>query len=295
MTDRSSAGAPVRYRVADGVATITFDRPEARNAITFAMRDELAALLERAGADPAVRVVVLEGAGGAFTAGVDVHDRPDEQDPAGVAEADDAAAIAGAARALGAPVGAAPARGGEGPRACASGWGLELALHADLVVAADDCRFFFPSIRNGSGLPDSSMALYHLGPQWAKRLLLTGDEVDGRTAERIGLVVEAVPDDELDAAVDRLARRLAAVPPEVAAASKRVLNHAVDLMGRAALQDFSARANARAPPGAGGGRVQPDRARAGPPCRHRLAGAAAPARGPARDPARAVSRRGTGG
>jgi enoyl-CoA hydratase len=236
---------PVRYRIADGVATITFDRAETRNAITFAMRDELVALLARAGADPEVRVVVLEGAGGTFTSGVDVHDRPDAQDPAAVSLEEDVAEIAAAAGhwarlwELPQPV-VVKARG-----VCV-GWGLELALHADLVVASHDCRFFFPSIRNGSGLPDSSMALYHLGPQWAKRLLLTGDEVDGRTAERIGLVVEAVPDEELDAAVDRLARRLAAVPREVAAESKRVLNHAIDLMGRAALQDFSAQANARA-------------------------------------------------
>jgi enoyl-CoA hydratase len=245
VTGRPPDGEPVRYRVVDGIATVTFDRPATRNAITFAMRDELSARLAEAAADPAVRVVVLEGAGSTFTSGVDVHDHPDAQDPAAVSFEDDAAAIAESARhwsrlwELPQPV-VVKARGH-----CV-GWGLELALHADLVVASLDCQFFFPSIRNGSGLPDSSMALYHLGPQWAKRLLLTGDAVDGRTAERIGLVVEAVPDDELDAAVDRLAHRLAAVPPELAAESKRVLNHTVDLMGRAELQDFAARANARA-------------------------------------------------
>jgi enoyl-CoA hydratase len=126
------------------------------------------------------------------------------------------------------------------------GWGLEIALHADLVLASFDCQFFFPSVRNGSGLPDSSMAIYHLGPQWSKRLLLTGDAVDGRTAARIGLVVEAMPDDELDEAVAELAAHIAALPPELVAQSKRVLNRAIDLMGREGLQEFSATANAMA-------------------------------------------------
>jgi enoyl-CoA hydratase len=235
----------IRYAVADRVATITFDRPATRNAITFAMRDELLVRLAEAETDPAVHVVVLEGAGGTFTSGVDVHDRPDVQDPTAATLEDDAAAIAAAAGAW-ARIWNSPKPVIVKARGHCVAWGLEIALHADLVVASEDCQFLFPSVRNGSGLPDSCMAVYHLGPQWAKRLLLTGDSIDGRTAARIGLVVEAVPDEDLDAAVTALAQRVAAVPTELLAASKGVLNHAVDLMGRAALQDFSARANARA-------------------------------------------------
>jgi enoyl-CoA hydratase len=96
------------------------------------------------------------------------------------------------------------------------------------------------------------MAIYHLGPQWSKRLLFTGDAIDGITAARIGLALEAWPDRELDAAVDALAARLAAIPPELVAESKGVLNRAIDLMGRAKLQDYAAHANAvaRRNPGA---------------------------------------------
>ena len=83
------------------------------------------------------------------------------------------------------------------------------------------------------------MAIYHLGPQWAKRLLLAGDTIDGRTAARIGLVMEALPDDELDGAIDALARRMAALPPDLLAESKRVVNRGVDLMGRALSSDAS--------------------------------------------------------
>jgi enoyl-CoA hydratase len=124
------------------------------------------------------------------------------------------------------------------------GWGLEIALHADFVLAARDCQFFFPSVRNGSGLPDSTMAIYHLGPQWSKRLLLTGDAIDGVTAARIGLALEALPDDELDSAVNVLAARLAAVPASLMAESKQVINRAIDLMGRPQLQQYAAHANA---------------------------------------------------
>jgi enoyl-CoA hydratase len=255
----------VCYGVEDGVATITFNRPEKRNAITFAMRETFVDRLDVAGADADVRVVVIEGAGSTFTAGVDVEDRPDLQDPSGRSADDDEAEIRAAADrwarlwSLPKPV-IVKARG------YCVGWGLEIALHADLVVASEDCRFFFPSIRNGSGLPDSSMAIYHLGPQWSKRLLLTGDAIDGVTAARIGLVVEAVPDDQLDHAVAALAAGIAALPADVVAQSKRVLNRAIDLMGRAALQEFSASANAaarRSPEAAEWSRVVREQGRGG--------------------------------
>ncbi len=235
----------IRYRVADGIATITFNRPEKRNAITFAMADTFVERLADAGASPDVRVVVIEGAGPSFTAGVDVTEQPDRQDPTATSLAEDEAEISASAGRW-SQVWSLPKPVIVKARGHCVGWGLEIALYADFVLASLDCQFFFPSVRNGSGLPDSSMAIYHLGPQWSKRLLFTGDAVDGLTAARIGLVLEAVPDDELDGAVDALAARMAAVGPELVAQSKRVLNHAIDLMGRARLQEYSAHANALA-------------------------------------------------
>jgi enoyl-CoA hydratase len=235
----------VRYDVADGVATITFDRPDKLNALTFAMCDSFVARLDEARDDPSVRVVVLKGNGRAFTAGVDIDDRPELQDPSVNTMHDDMAEISRAADrwmhlwTLPKPV-VVKAHG------YCVGWGLEIALHADLVLASHDCSFFFPSVRNGSGLPDSITAIYHLGVQWAKRLLLTGDAIDGRTAARIGLVVESFPESELDEAVNSLARRMAALPPELLAQSKAVINQSIELMGRAQLQSFGVEANATA-------------------------------------------------
>jgi enoyl-CoA hydratase len=235
----------VRYGVADGVATITFDRPDKLNALTFAMCDAFGARLDEARDDPSVRVVVLKGNGRAFTAGVDIDDRPERQDPSANTLDEDMTEISRAAErwmhlwTLPKPV-VVKAHG------YCVGWGIEIALHADLVLASHDCSFFFPSVRNGSGLPDSATAIYHLGLQWAKRLLLTGDAIDGRTAARIGLVVESFPEDELDEAVDSLAHRMAALPTELLAQSKAVINKSVELMGRSQLQHFAVEANASA-------------------------------------------------
>jgi enoyl-CoA hydratase len=235
----------VRYDVVDGVATITFDRPDKLNAITFSMRDAFIERIEQARTDSRVRVVVLKGNGRAFTSGVDIDDRPDLQDPSLHTLRDDMAEIERAADGwlhlwtLPKPV-VVKAHGH-----CV-GWGLEIALHADFVLASHDCTFFFPSIRSGAGLPDSSTAIYHLGIQWAKRLLLTGDAIDGRTAARIGLVLESLPEEELDAAVNALARRMAVLPPALLSESKAVVNKAIDLMGREQLQRFAVEANAQA-------------------------------------------------
>ena len=74
---------------------------------------------------------------------------------------------------------------------CLAG-GTDLALHCDIVIAADDARIGFPPVRS-MGVPPTNMWLYHLGPQWTKRLLFTGDTVTGAEAASIGLVLEAVP------------------------------------------------------------------------------------------------------
>lgn len=235
----------VRYERDAAIATVTLDRPAKLNALTFAMADELVASIERAAADEQVRVVVLQGAGRAFTSGVDIEDHLDEQSPAGKTYEADLADIADAARrweilwSCPKPV-VVKAHG------WCVGWGLEIALHADIVLASHDCRFFFPSVRNGAGLPDSAIVLHHVGLQWAKRLLVAGEEVDGRTAERIGLVSQSLDADRLDAAVSSLANRMAVLPPALLAQSKSVINERVELMRRAELQAFAERANATA-------------------------------------------------
>jgi len=84
------------------------------------------------------------------------------------------------------------------------------------------------------------MWLYNVGPQWAKRLLFTGDTFTGRLAEKIGFALEAVPAEELDDRVMALASRIAAMGRDIVAINKFVINKGLDLMGRAVLQEIAA-------------------------------------------------------
>ena len=121
---------------------------------------------------------------------------------------------------------------------CLAG-GTDLALHCDLVVAAEDARLGFPPVRS-MGVPPTNMWLYHLGPQWTKRLLFTGDTLSGVEAREIGLVVATAPADSLDQVVLDLAERIALIGRDLLVANKRVVNTGVELMGRSQLQRFAA-------------------------------------------------------
>jgi enoyl-CoA hydratase len=235
----------IRCEVSDGVAWLTFDRPERLNALTFEMADRLVAMLGDLGTDPAARVVVLAGAGRAFCSGVDLDDHVDEQSPASKSVDDDERDIAAAARRW-LSLWDCPKPVIVKAHGWCIGWGLEIALHADVVFASDDCKFFFPSVRNGGGLPDSAMVVHHVGPQWAKRLLVAGEIIDGRAAERIGLVSQSCSAAELDGVVADFARRLAALPAALVAHAKTVVNESVELAGHTALQAFAEHANAAA-------------------------------------------------
>jgi enoyl-CoA hydratase len=118
-------------------------------------------------------------------------------------------------------------------------------LMCDMVVAADDARIGFPAAR-ANGTPPQNMFIYHVGPQWAKRLLMTGDWISGKDAARIGLVMDSVPAVDLDSAVDELARRVALVDAELLAAHKRVVNLSLELAGARTMQRLAAEMDARA-------------------------------------------------
>jgi enoyl-CoA hydratase len=121
---------------------------------------------------------------------------------------------------------------------CLAG-GTDLALHCDLVVAAEDARIGFPPVRS-MGVPPTNMWLYHLGPQWTKRLLFTGDTLSGIEAKEVGLVVATAPAGSLDEVVLELAQRIALIGRDLLVANKRVVNTGVELMGRSQLQRFAA-------------------------------------------------------
>lgn len=236
----------ITFEVRDRVATITLNRPEKRNAISDQMQLELEQALLEADDRTAVHVIVLAGAGKDFCSGYDlggVYGGKAEgaapydatQYRSQNATFDDDAWYIGRALDrrmrlfdLHKPV-IAKVHGN-----CLAG-GTDLAFLCDLVVAADDARIGFPASR-ANGTPPTQMWLYHLGPQWSKRLLFTGDCLTGVDAARLGLVMESWPAAELDARVEALAQRVALVDAEMLAAHKRAVNVGLELMGARTLQ-----------------------------------------------------------
>jgi enoyl-CoA hydratase len=113
--------------------------------------------------------------------------------------------------------------------------GSDIALCCDLVVMAEDAKIGYPPARVW-GCPTTAMWAFRVGAEQAKRMLLTGDLIDGVEAKRIGLVIDAVPEPDLDTRVDQLARRIASVPKNQLAMHKLMINNTMTSAGLASTQ-----------------------------------------------------------
>jgi enoyl-CoA hydratase/carnithine racemase len=244
------ADAPILVEVERGRARITLNRPEKRNALSIALLEELSEALWDADADRAVHCVIVRGAGKCFSAGYDLAEAPKRVGKRGGASYrgarsfdDDTWQLERAQRLRMAlfdmhkPV-LAQVHGH-----CLAG-GTDVALLCDMVIAADDATFGFPPARDLGALPNNFW-LYNVGPQWAKRLTLTGDTVTGREAAHIGLVLKSVPANLLEAEVEGLADRMAQIDPDLLAANKRIINLGLELMGARTLQRLACENDAR--------------------------------------------------
>lgn len=225
----------------DRVVRITLNRPDCRNAISRDLQNELVDAIETCAQDASVNVVIIRGAGSSFCSGYDVGSSRSEPHVGEGAQislprraVETVAMARNWSRIWNAPLPIIAQIHGH----CLSG-GTELALHCDLVVTAEDAVIGFPALRMG-GTPPANMWLYNVGPQWAKRLLFTGDTFTGRFAEKIGFALEAVPAEVLDSHVLKLGQRIAAMGRDIVAVNKHVLNQGIDLMGRGILQNISA-------------------------------------------------------
>jgi len=239
----------ISYQVDGRVATITLNRPARMNAISLEMPGELAAAVEQANRDDAVHVIVLTGAGDGFCSGYDLiefaeaaGERPGSQLGGGADSRpwDPMADFFGMHEftqqymSLWRSFKPTIARV-HGP---AVAGGSDIALCCDLVIMAEEAVIGYPPARVW-GCPTTAMWVYRLGAERAKRMLLTGDLVDGREAARLGLVLEAVPRAELDSRVATIAARIAAVPKNQLMMQKLVINQAYDSMGLANTQRFA--------------------------------------------------------
>ncbi|MFF5263162.1 enoyl-CoA hydratase-related protein [Actinomadura viridis] len=221
---RTTVSDTVRYDLTEGVATITLHRPDAMNSLTAEMKEALRGAVETAAGDPAVRAVLLTGAGRAFCAGQDLREHADNLG-AGRALDDTVRRhynpiVTGLAT-MPKPVVAAV-------NGVAAGAGAALAFACDLVIASEKASFATAFTRIGLA-PDSGMSwtLQRLvGRAKAAELLLLAEPVKAPRALELGLVGRVVPADELAPASVELARRLAAGPTLSYAAVKAALDHA---------------------------------------------------------------------
>lgn len=206
-----------------GVAWLTLNRPDARNALSAALMTALETALAAVERDPAVRVVVLAGAGPAFCAGHDLRELRG-LDPAGLA-----ALFAQCSRLMQAITGSrvpVVAR----VHGIATAAGCQLVATCDLAVAAEGARFATPGVNIGLFCSTPGVALSRaVGRKAAMRMLLTGEMASAAEAVRIGLVNEAVPEGELDAAVRALAARIASRSPASVAVGKPAFHRQAEM------------------------------------------------------------------
>lgn len=211
-----------------GVRRLTLNRPDKRNALSNALRRELFEALHDGDRDPGVHVMIVRGAGTCFSSGYDLA--PDPADPLPW-----------------------PTAGGDGqwPRNVVQGWfdiwdlatpviaqvhgwclagGSELATACDLVYVADDATVGYPAIRTMS-TPDMQYHPWLMGMRAAMEQMLTGDSMTGAEAAARGWANRAFPAGALEGAVLAVARRVAAIPPDLQQLNKRTVHRAMETMG----------------------------------------------------------------
>jgi 2-(1,2-epoxy-1,2-dihydrophenyl)acetyl-CoA isomerase len=231
----------IRVEHADGVATITLNRPDSLNALNATMRRELLAAFKSLGRDDAVRAIVLTGEGRGFCSGADLRGGAEERDFRRVVTREYNPLVR-AIRDTPKPVVAAV-------NGVAAGAGVSLALACDLVYAAEEARFIQAFVRIGL-VPDTGSTrtlVRALGRHRAAQLIFTGEPLPAAEARAAGLVAAVVPGDQLAATVQEVAAGLAAAPTRALALSKRLINGAEDatldesLATEAALQELAGR------------------------------------------------------
>jgi len=217
------------------IGVITLNRPDVRNAISMEMFVELQELVKNLNWEEEVSVLILKGAGRGFSSGYDVDDIDKREDFNFWQDL---------------------TRNREGLRAyelirkcnmvtvgqlhgfCLNG-AVDLCCQLDFIITADDCQIGTPVVRIlGTGLFNAW--IYHVGPQWAKYMSMTGDNIDGSQAEKIGFAIKSVPEGRLEKTVMDFAERLTNVDRELLALHKANVNHGLDLMGYCTMQEYTA-------------------------------------------------------
>lgn len=243
MSDHRPSDDHLLHVVADGVAWITLNRPEAHNALTPDQRTEIIELLDAASDDLAVRAVVITATGEGFCTGADLRaprhapTRPDDAPDRVVGEV--SRTIRGGAQRLVTAVLDCEKPVIAAVNGTAAGVGVHLALACDLVLAAESARFIEVFVSRGL-VPDGGAAWLLprlVGMQRAKELLFFGEAVGAADAAALGLVNRVVPDDQLLEVTAEWAARLASGPTRAIALTKAMVNRSLDVDRATALAE----------------------------------------------------------
>jgi len=225
----------VAYEVGEHVAHITMNRPETLNTLTAAMIHEIDEAMKVADKDPDVRVIIFTGAGRAFSSGHDLSGRPRELPPGSARpgsveqrfdfEEEYYLEANLNIRNLRTPTIA-------GLRGHVVLGGLMTALMCDLVVAEESTNLWNPSIRHAGTGGEVMVLPWEIGVRKTKEHLWTGDPIDVHEAERLGMINRVVKDGTLEAECQRLADRIALMPPRMLWMTKRSLNKLQEIQGQ---------------------------------------------------------------
>jgi enoyl-CoA hydratase len=221
------------YEEAAPIARVIINRPNKRNAIRRIETElEIAQALQLATANNAIKVIILKGNGPCFSAGHDISPEaravreaagnryPWQHMEKNLFETSLMRAPWDCPKPVIAQV-----------HSYCLGAATSMVLMCDIAICSDDAEFGHPAQRGNGPHENAGLWVWALGPQWAKRLLLTGDRVNAETALRIGWVTEMVPRDELESTVETLAARMAKSPMQALAMNKRFVNRTVDMAG----------------------------------------------------------------
>lgn len=229
----------ILYEKTGRIGRIAFNRPDVMNAIDGDIPALLSSIVAEANRDPDVHVIILSGNGPAFCSGYDLTFYA-EGDGAGTAQQmpwdpmKDYAVMSQYTEHF------MSLWRSHKPVLCkiqghAVAGGSDIAMCCDMIIMAEDAKIGYMPSRVW-GCPTTAMWVYRLGPEKAKRMLFTGDKIDGVEAERMGLVLKAVPAEDLDREVETLANRMATVPINQLMMQKMVINQAIEAMGLANTQ-----------------------------------------------------------
>jgi len=226
----ADAAGGIVTELRDGIAYVTINRPDARNAMTSAMFEEMIILLDRLQTDRSVRVLLLQGAGKTFIAGGDVKAFAAGLDMRPEDRAEDMKVRAARAGRICAAIARIPQPVIVAARGYAIGAGLSIIAAADLAIVSETTQFVLAHVNLGMS-PDGAASFYlprQVGLKRAKQIALLGDAMSADEALKMGLVNWVVPDVELDQRARDLATRLAAAPSTAVAEIKALFGKSFD-------------------------------------------------------------------